>query len=486
MFWIRPLRKVTVLKAWGVRWSSLSLTARLALLFAGFAAGFLLVAGLVLEAAVKRHFDELDAHELHIRQTLIAQLLAHTPKTDAKSIAQRLDPALAGHTTLALLIMDEAKTPLYAFQPAHFPLPVLRTETTAPIHWHHNGQDHIGQQSRLTPHDGAPTLRIWVALDVSHHRLFLVQLRKGLWLGLFLALGLGAFLGWLAAHRGLAPLRLVTQTAQRLSAQRLGERLSVEKGPAEMQALIEAFNGMLHRLEEAFKRLSDFSADIAHELRTPVSNLITGTQVALSQARTPDAYRETLHSNLEEFERMGRMIGDMLFLAKADNGLLPRPAHPVDLAAEAWALIEFYDALAEEKGVTFEVQGHANVFGDRLMLRRALSNLLSNALRHARPQTPVMVRIKTDLAQNEAVLSVINQGDPIPADECARLFERFHRVGGVRHLQGEGAGLGLAITRAIIEAHAGRIKAESSPECTVFTLFLPMARMENQPHHSAK
>ena len=143
------------------------------------------------------------------------------------------------------------------------------------------------------------------------------------------------------------------------------------------------------RLEEAFLRLSDFSSDIAHELRTPVSNLMTQTQVALSRARNADDYRSILESNAEEFEHMARMISDMLLLAKAENGLVVPHRETLQLGAEVRALFDYYDAVAEEKGITLMLEGDAEISADRLMLRRALGNLLSNAVRHATPGSSV-------------------------------------------------------------------------------------------------
>ncbi|MCA1788974.1 MAG: heavy metal sensor histidine kinase, partial [Thioalkalivibrio sp.] len=249
-------------------------------------------------------------------------------------------------------------------------------------------------------------------------------------------------------------------------------RISQQDAPAEVRELAEAFNGMLDRLEASFRRLSDFSADIAHELRTPVSNLMTETQVALTRARSADEYRETLHSNLEEFDRLARMISDMLFLAKADNGLLPRPGEAVALEIEADALLEFYEALADEQGVQLRLSGEATVVGDRLMLRRALSNLLSNALRHTASGNAVEIEINK--REDRAILAVRNPGAAIPADRLPLLFDRFHHVDLSRSGRGEGAGLGLAITRSIVEAHGGYIQVESAHGFTTFSLHLPL------------
>ncbi|AGA32780.1 Heavy metal sensor histidine kinase [Thioalkalivibrio nitratireducens DSM 14787] len=456
----------------------LSLTARVALLFALFSAALLLLVGLVVERSVTRHFIELDEHELSAKLGVIGNLIGRTTSEAAfASLPQRLSDVLIGHELLEVRITDGGGRELYTTPGGFAPewsAQALPAGTTLVREL--GGIRYVGRQETFTAPMPEPTeLRVLVAIDTSHHVQFLRQIRHQLWLGILLAAVLAAGLGWFASYKGLAPLRRVTLAASGLSAGRLGERLPEGDAPAEMLQLLRAFNGMLDRLEAAFRRLSDFSADIAHELRTPVSNLMTETQVALSRARSAEDYRETLHSNLEEFERLARMIGDMLFLAKADNGLLPRPAEAVALEAEAQALMEFYEALAEEKRVTLRLTGAATVVGDRLMLRRALSNLLSNALRHTPAGGTVEIRIAV-VAGGITRLSVRNPGPTIPPDRLPLLFDRFHRIDPSRSAQGGGAGLGLAITRSIIEAHGGRIDAESAEGITTFSIDLPPGR----------
>ncbi|MDX5363352.1 MAG: heavy metal sensor histidine kinase [Pseudazoarcus pumilus] len=455
-----------------------SLTARLALIFAAFAAGVLLVAGMIIERAVATHFDELDEHDLGAQLTVVGNLLAHTAsEAQFEAIDERLDDLFGRHAMVALVVTDAAGRVLHAVRGEVFPHGVLPQADGQAHKWTREDHEYIGRASVLRlPLEPPRSIRIDVALDITHHTHFLEAVRLRLWAGISLVALLAAGLAWLAARRGLAPLRSVTATAQRLSAERLGERLTPGDAPAEMQELVEAFNGMLDRLQAAFRRLDAYSADIAHELRTPVSNLMTATEVALSRARSADEYRDTLHSNLEEFERMARMIADMLFLAKADEGRLPRAAEAVALEAEAAALAEFYEALAEERHVAIGVSGAASVTGDRLMLRRAVSNLLSNALRHARAGSEVDILIEADAA--EVRLSVRNAGDDIPPERAARLFERFHRIEGERERQGEGAGLGLAITRSIARAHGGDVTLASAAGTTRFTLHLPHTHAE--------
>lgn len=451
-----------------------SLTTRLATLFSLLVAGLLLLLGLSLEHLIRGHFDDIDQMELTAKLNMIDNLLDRVDSPDALDALPRyLDDVLTSHATLSVSIHDEEGQVLYAYQP-EFLAPVKNGDVSSPsARWSVAGYEFIGHEVQLhLPLPVPAPVHVLLGLDITHHAHFLEDIRRYLWTGIALAALLTALFGWLVARQGLAPLKRITATASRLSAERLGERLDLQATPPEMLKLANAFNGMLNRLEADFQRLSEFSADIAHELRTPVSNLLTETQVVLSRPRSAEEYRDILHSNLEELERLARMIADMLFLAKADHGLLPNPAESVHLQQEVAALLEFYEALAEEKQVEMQATGSATVTGDRLMLRRAVANLLSNALRH----TPAggNIAIEIEPRANVALLTVRNTGDTIPPDQLPRLFERFHRADNIRSHHGEGAGLGLAITRSIIQAHGGDVAVSSQNGTSTFCLSLPL------------
>ena len=198
---------------------------------------------------------------------------------------------------------------------------------------------------------------------------------------------------------------------------------------------------------------------------------MTQTQVALSKARNAEEYREILYSNLEEYQRLATMIADMLFLAKADNGLIIPSREPVDIAKEVEGLFAFYDALAEDKSIGLTTRGEGTVLGDRLMLRRALSNLLSNAIRHTPRGGTVSVSIGPG-ANGFVSVMIENPGEAIPAEHLPRIFDRFYRVDSSRQRTSEGAGLGLAITRSIVAAHGGQTRVFSDTS-TRFELLLP-------------
>lgn len=454
-----------------------SLTARLATLFAVLTASLLILVAVLFGRMLDAHFEELDMHELQGKVTLIRNALQNVAATGGRSErVEALERAFLGHESVGVLLRDGAGRVLHIIHPEHFTAAQRAGArlSGALADWTVDERPHRGVEVSIALPSLGPkeqTIEALVALDLSHHVHFLASVRNATWAGVIVAALAAALFGWFAAHRGLAPLRRVTETARRLSARQLAERLAIDDAPLEVRDHVEAFNGMLARLEAAFQRLGDYSADIAHELRTPISNLMTQTQVALSRPRTNAEYQDILASNLEEYERIARMVSDMLFLAKAEGNSLAHAGESIDLAREADALIDFYEALAEERQIRIVRHGQACVQGDRLMLRRAVSNLISNALRHTPDGGQITINIDADAAG--ARLAVRNVGDPIPADQIERIFERFHRGSAQRESRGEGAGLGLAITRSIVQAHGGQIAAQSADGVTCFTITLP-------------
>jgi two-component system heavy metal sensor histidine kinase CusS len=462
----------------------LSLTARLTLLFAVGATVVLLGLGWLISQSIERHFEDLDREALQAKLMLAHHAIVRVTSTEELArLPSLLRDAATGHHDLLMQITgadDQAllDSPNGEFSGDWRPAGLV-ADGAQLLHWSHGSRRFRGLVSAMpTSIPGAPPLQVAVALDIAHHEVFMDALRQTLWLFVAGAAVVTGLLGWFAAMRGLAPLKAMRARAALVSAHTLDQRLPTDAVPTELAALATTLNEMLERLEEAFRRLSDFSSDIAHELRTPVSNLMTQTQVSLSRDRDAASYRDVLESNAEEFERLARMIADMLFLAKADHAQAAAQTllqcERVDLEREVGELFEFYEALAEEKGVRLEVSGQATAMGDRLMLRRALSNLLSNALRYTAPGGAVQVRL--GVQSGRTMLSIENPGATIATEDLPHVFERFYRADAARQsATGEGTGLGLAITQAIVLAHKGRIAAESTDGHTRFTMELPAA-----------
>lgn len=346
---------------------------------------------------------------------------------------------------------------------------------TAPAHWTLAPHGRLVSQvaSARTRGGEAVTVHLSMTRDADDHLLRAVL--GAIAAALPAALLLVAATAWFGARRGLRPLREFHILADAVTTRRLGGRLVLADLPEELERPAAAFNTMLDRLDAGIARLSQFSGDLAHELRTPLANLMGKTQVALSQPRSPDQYRAVLESNIEEFERMSRVATDMLFLAQADRPETAARREPVDLAEEAARLADFFAAVAEEAGVGIDLEGGARVEGDRDMIQRAVSNLLSNAIRHTPPGGRVRVTIAE--AQREATLAVANPGEGIAPEHQARVFERFYRVDAARSRAQGGTGLGLAIVRSIMHLHGGAADVVSAPGGpTRFTLRFPRGR----------
>ena len=261
-------------------------------------------------------------------------------------------------------------------------------------------------------------------------------------------------------RRALRPLNELAAQTRAISARRLDQRLSLADPAEELLPWVEQFNALMQRLEGAVAQLEGFNADVAHELRTPLAALIGHTEVALSRERPAEALRDTLLSNLEEAQRLAALVNDMLFLSQADRGATARRGPTASLAALAAQVVEFHEALIEEAGLTVRIEGDAQASVDEPLVKRALANLLGNAIRYAQRGSCVAVCIAPDAAEQVRV-EVRNAGEPIAPQHLERLFDRFFRVDVARPDSQSHHGLGLAIVAAIARMHAGRPLAAS-------------------------
>ncbi len=455
-----------------------SLTVRLTVLFAAASTAVLLLLGYLIASSVEQHFEEQDMRLLSGKLELVEHALEKARSVDALArLPAQLADSLVGHHSLDVLVIGPDGNVLFSTKGAHFPQRLINTakskESGNQVWPKSPGHSVRGiVKLAVTGIPGARPATIALATDIGHHEHFMGSFQRTLWGVVALGAILTGLLGWGAARRGLAPLRAMGREVGAITARRLDSRLSAEAVPAELAELAETLNGMLARLEDSFRRLSNFSSDLAHELRTPVSNLLTQTQVTLSKSRTVAEYRDILASNAEEFERLARIVSDMLFLAKSENDLVVPNREPVSLADEVRSVLEFYEALAEEKGITVALLGQGSISGDRLMIRRAINNLVSNAIRHTSPGGTITVRI-LEHDPSETELQVENEGEGIAAEHLPRLFDRFYRIDFARQRQSEGAGLGLAITRSIVRAHGGEAAVSSKDGLSTFCLKFP-------------
>jgi two-component system heavy metal sensor histidine kinase CusS len=458
----------------------LSLALRLTLLFSSTAAIILCVFGWLINQSTEQHFESGDAAELTvIAQAVQAALSSSHSATDLPSLERRFEDILVGHHRASLYIIGGNHRVIYASPGPDLSAIVAQTlsEKADPNRvreWRDANHSYRVLVRRLTEQavTASRPATMAIAVQTDYHLQFLQHFHQTLWLMIASSIAIMSATGWIAVRQGHAPLRAIVARIHRISASDLNTRLSPDGVPSELTDLAVSFNEMLERVDEAFHRLSDFNADIAHELRTPITNLLTQTQVALSRTRTIDEYREILYSNMEEYERMAQMVGDMLFLAQADSSPRKMQVTHLDLAREVRALFDYYDGWAEERGVTLALEGAATVSGDRLMLQRALGNLLSNAIRYTPAGETVGVEIYAS-NEGEVSIAVENPGPEIPPEHLPKLFDRFYRVDPSRQRDGSGTGLGLAIVKSIVEAHGGNINVVSTAGRTRFQISLP-------------
>ncbi|MBI4293005.1 MAG: heavy metal sensor histidine kinase [Betaproteobacteria bacterium] len=301
---------------------------------------------------------------------------------------------------------------------------------------------------------------IQVALDDSEEAEVITRYQRTSLLLVLIGILFSARIGALIARSGMRPLRQIANVAEQITASRLDKRIEPESWPRELTALATAFDGMLDRLEDSHSRLSQFSADLAHELRTPINALMGQTEVALTKERQPEEYRQILHSNFEEFQRLTRMINGLLFLARAEDPKTQIERTWLNAREELEAISEFHEALAEDHGVSLTCEGQANLYADPILFRRAVSNLLSNALRH----TPSGGRIVLSAEQTPnpgALIHVRDTGCGILPEDLPRVCERKYCPDQGSARCAEGHGLGLAIVKSIAELHGGKLVLES-------------------------
>nr|WP_207199913.1 heavy metal sensor histidine kinase [Pseudomonas sp. TH43] len=326
--------------------------------------------------------------------------------------------------------------------------------------------------TELPAKDQRPPLRFMIGIDTetfheTQHNLLIALIGLAI-VGVLMA----SALGYWVARIGLKPLIKLSHEAQRLAPPLRAGRLRLSPLPPELEQFVDSFNSTLERVEQAYSRLESFNADVAHELRSPLTNLIGQTQVALTRGRSAEHYFEVLQSNLEELERLRSIINDMLFLASADQGNKATKLTATSMAAEVATTLEYLDFILEDAQVQVRVSGDAQVQIEVAHLRRALINLLSNAVQHTAPGQVIEVRIEVE--EHQVSIGVANPGSPIAGEHLPRLFERFYRVDASRSNSGNNHGLGLAIVKAIALMHGGDVFVRSDRGMNTFGIYLPV------------
>lgn len=410
-----------------------------------------------------KHEDEFRQHYEMVKHAITDS--GHSPTTG--DVQHKLKDIFASHPDLAVELTLNGQT-FYAHQPL----------TSGPSRWVWRSAPEGDLMLQGQP------LQARMALDVGRDDV--MRRRLGYVLIVTAALGsLGVSLtGFWLVRRSLAPLKLLAAETAELGPDKPSRRIVASAYADELQPWIHQFNALLQRAEGAYAQLEAFNADLAHELRTPLSNMIAQVEVELGRSRSVEALREALGSCLEEVRRMSAIMADMLFLSQADRGAKARRSAPGSLAEQVRAVAEFHEPDLDDRGLTLELRGDALLAVDTGLLRRALSNLVSNAIRHAEAGSAIVVSIES-AADRGVSVSVQNRGLIIPPVTLERIFERFFRADAARTGSSQHHGLGLAIVAAIARMHDGRTFASSAMGLTRIGLHLA-APAADAPSPSAR
>lgn len=465
-----------------------TLAIRLAVAFGAACFGLLLLVSILMYWMLASRLDVEDTQYLAEKIAAVESLLRRQP-TDVNALRRELERESQSHFYAPVLIrVFDSKggevgatdgmadlLPAKAFpKPATFRVDPLRGVDFGSS----SGRSYYLVSARLADASGnSPGYLVQAALDCTAEQRVLSEYRHWLWLELGLGLGTSFLIGYVIAHRGLRPIGHMAATMRSIGASTLHERLTLEGLPGELTALATTFNQMLDRLEDAFARLSQFSADIAHELRTPISNLRGEAEVVLSKARTTEEYREALASGLEECQRLSQLVDNLLFLARAENPETQINRQRTNLADELTTIRDFYAVLCEESGTTLRVVCDPALVAevDRPLFQQAIGNLIDNALAYTPADGSITVRGKQ--TGDALEIEVGDTGCGISTEHLPRIFDRFYRADSARGRNMGGSGLGLAIVRSIATLHGGDVTVDSQPgQGTQVALRLPAVR----------
>ncbi|MBK8064691.1 MAG: heavy metal sensor histidine kinase [Betaproteobacteria bacterium] len=400
--------------------------------------------------------------ELALKSAVVRHALAETAGSSAtEELQHKLKDFLAGHEDMKLSIMSRDGMVLFSAPQASEGGDAASASRFLQVSW-----------EATWPAGAAGGVRVVLGLDVSRDQDLLQRLGWILLAASLIAAGLVSVTGFLLVRRGLLPVQALAAQVDAVALGRPGLRLDGAGQPLELRPLVERFNALLMRVERAYAQLEGFNADVAHELRTPLTTLIGSSELALQRERPAAELQDVIAENLEDLRRLAIIVNDMLFLSQADRGASARRSPVTSLAAELGEIIEYHEAALQERSLSAVCDGDATGAFDLSLLRRALSNLLSNATRYATPGSTIRVRIASEGGRIR--IWVENEGSPIEQEHLPRLFDRFYRVERSRRQVGaSNHGLGLAIVAAIARMHQGEPFARSADGITTIGLDVP-------------
>ncbi|MGP6420825.1 heavy metal sensor histidine kinase [Pseudomonas putida] len=454
---------------------SRSIAWRLALAFAVVCALVLSAIGVFLYRSLASEIAYRDDLALLGRLEQVRALLADSDSLGALQARPRLYQNMLGNLDSLLLVRRADGSNVIAINPRQRELPplnaILREQTPQRrdvLTWQAPDGAELALLSGDAQGPNGEPLTVVAGKVLTEREQMLGSYR----LRLYLAVGLGALLafalGLVLLRRGLQPLRQLSAAVRGIDLRSLDQRLPAGGTPAELLEPVQALNGMLARLDDSVQRLSQFSADLAHEIRTPLHTLLASNGQALNHPRSTAEYQELLASNMEEFERLKRMSENLMFLARAEQAERALDLQTLDLHSVGSELCDYFEALADDRQLRLENRLHGELLADQQLLQRALGNLLANAVRHADEGTLISLRRRDE--PGVCWLQVHNHGPAIAPEHLGKLFDRFYRVDPSRAQPGDSGGLGLAIVQSIMQLHGGRVAVSSDASGTVFEL----------------
>jgi two-component system heavy metal sensor histidine kinase CusS len=423
-----------------------------------------LLAALLVSAAVYATnywvLQSRQEDELRTKRDVVRHALAETAATaNAAELKHRLDDFLAGHEDMDVTVRASDRRLLYR--------PMQRSRGEPPA-----GRVLVVAWADRWPASADGAVEVRLSMDVRRDDALLQRLGLAVLAASLLGAALVSLTGLVLVRKGLRPVRQLVAQVEALELDRSGLRLDNAGQPRELLPLVDRFNTLLVRVERAYSQLEAFNADVAHELRTPLTTLIGASELALKRNRPVEELRDVIAGNLEDLRRLATVVNDMLFLSHADRGAAARTAPVPSLSAALLDIVDYHEAALHERNLKAVCEGDIGGAFDVALLRRALSNLLSNAGRYATPGSTIRVLIEP--RHGHARLCVRNEGLPIAPEHLPRLFDRFFRVETSRSHTGHNHGLGLAIVAAIARMHGGEPFAQSEGGVTTIGMDIPV------------
>lgn len=377
-----------------------------------------------------------------------------------------------------LLILTNSKRVLIQINPLQISLPSLNFSST--LQFKNNQVNTPSTRLAFKQFDfQGQSHQLIAGKQLAEGQIVLSNYRKKLILYSLFGILCSTLMAWAAGRYILNSMQKLIDATAQIGLAHMHRRFDIQSSSLEVHELTQAMNKMLNRIETAYQQLARFSEDISHELRTPLNNLMGQTQILLSHPRAAHELEHVLYSNLEEYERLNQMIESMLFIARVEHGNYVTEKHYFNLKELLDRLVEYFDFLAEEKNIKFDlkIESHVELFAHQILVERALANLMSNAITYGKENSNIQIQVESRL--QHYVIEVCTPNVWIEEQHLPHLFERFYQIDDSRHLKAQTGGLGLAIVESIMQLHHGYAEVKNTTLGVVFRLYFPQESRKN-------